>query len=483
MKKSFSIICLILAMLMLLSACQNDKPDIGESEHTETDLPTEGDNFSLPNVKYGGETFKILSVTDYNDRHYLVRDEYEGDAITDTVVERTAYIEETYDVELEFVGQNNPVDVISNSHMGGGKEFDMIDPHPTEGIATLFTEGLLSDLRSLQYVSVEEPWYNQSETSGYTVDGKLYLAVSDLTLTGQNFAGLVYNKDLYHSLGEPLGDLYQLVDDGAWTLEKLLTLSETFGSDVNSDDIYDANDQYGLVYHYGYTSNYMYGAGQHVLRKNDEGVFELAFNNQTLTKVAESLNGTLYGAGNHTFVGAALVSTFPSSDLWKIFSRGDALCLTFDFGGLYTLLRDLTFRKGYLPMPKYDETQKDYEILCGAGFVGIPALVKNSEMSAVILEAMSYYSYKNLRPEFFESILMGKLAYDPADYKMLELMHEHKVFDIGYTLDSSGVATWILGATVIENKSTAVTAYMRGKKNQLNEIVNMANSLGTSGQE
>lgn len=163
--------------------------------------------------------------------------------------------------------------------------------------------------------------------------------------------------------------------------------------------------------------------------------------------------------------------------MWKIFSSGHSLFVTFDLGALYILLRDLDFEKGFLPLPKLDTNQADYQVFCGAGFLGIPALAKDTEASSILLEALSYYSYKNLRTKFFDAILQGRLSKEPEDYEMLELMHEKKVFDVGYTLDQSGVAAQILQTVVVENKRTSVSVYLRNKGNEIRQLEEIANEL------
>ena len=485
MKKIFLLLLVMILILPMALSCggkkNEGKPTSEPSSADESgNVTDEDDGFHLPDINYGNRDFNILSLTDYNDRHYLVYHDETGDPLSSEAFSRTLYIEKTYGVVLKFTGVPDAVTTLYNSHIGGGGDYDLIDPHPTEGIVQLLTSGILADLYSLSYLSLDKAWYNQSQAEGYTIDGKLFIVASDLTLTGQNFTGLVFNKEIYRSL-EQEDDLYDLVDNHGWTMERLLQLSALYGQDEDSNNIYDANDTYGIVYHKGYTTSFMYGMGQTILKKEEDGLYHLAFDTNRLTTMAETLYGLLYESDNHAYIGTANVASYPGSDMWKIFSSGRALFATFDFGGLYVLLRDLDFEKGYLPLPMLDPDQTDYQVFCGAGFLGIPALAKDTSASAVLLEALSYYSFKNLRTVFFNAILQGRLAKKPEDYKMLELMHEKKIYDVGFTLDQVGVAAQMLQTVVVDNKRTAIATYLRSKGSEIKQLEKLANELKADG--
>ena len=75
-----------------------------------------------------------------------------------------------------------------------------------------------------------------------------------------------------------------------------------------------------------------------------------------------------------------------------------------------------------LPMPKYDETQKEYVGSGGCDIAAIPAVVKDGDMSAVICEALSAYGYCDVLPVYFSVVLPDKLSRDEETAKILNMI-------------------------------------------------------------
>ena len=116
-------------------------------------------------------------------------------------------------------------------------------------------------------------------------------------------------------------------------------------------------------------------------------------------------------------------------------------------------------------------------MLCASGFSGIPALAPDVGQSAVILEILSRYSYREMRPTFFEAILQGRLADEPEDYEMLELMHAKKYFDFGVTLDAEEQVKNILYNVVVDGQSRNISGYMRAKRADFDRLAELANNI------
>ena len=96
----------------------------------------------------------------------------------------------------------------------------------------------------------------------------------------------------------------------------------------------------------------------------------------------------------------------------------------------------------------------------------------------MVLESLSIYSYEYMRPEFFNTILLGRLSENQNDYEMLEYLHNNKFYDFGVTFDETGVAKNLLYRVLFSyNDVRAVTTYMRGHAGELQEVVDSANAL------
>ena len=73
---------------------------------------------------------------------------------------------------------------------------------------------------------------------------------------------------------------------------------------------------------------------------------------------------------------------------------------------------------------------------------------------------MAYYSYKMLRPAFFDVVLENKAVRDEDSYEMITLMHENKTFDFGFNMGSASIYN-ALTEVVITKKGTDFASYYK----------------------
>ena len=473
-RKLFAPLCILLVMASLLCACgekKNDNADTTSNQSVDENNPLIS---LLPDTDYDS-TFVILTREGYNEGQYLVNHEETGDPINAVSVARTVYLEDKYAIDMSVVENENLVTVLNNSHLAGGKEFDLIEPHPTDGITNLMVSGCFANLLEMPYQFTSREWWNQSQVENYTTNGKLYLGVSDLTITGQSLLGLIYNRDRYVSLGFT-EDLHDLTMSGGFTMEYLKELLTRCQS--SSDGTDEDAAEYGLLFQVESSRRWMYALGQRILTKNSDGVFELSLKKDPLVSLCSAMYGVLYESGDVMVANTGGNKVFAQSDYWTTFESGRALFAAFNIGSNYSLLRELEFDVGYLPLPKLNASQQDYLVVEASALMGLPALAKNGEMSSVILEAMSIWSYQKMRPAFFDTILMGRLSENPDDYEMLEFLHESKFYDFGFTLDSENVALNIISEVVINKKRPdTVAGYLVAKENDLDAITDLANTI------
>lgn len=86
-------------------------------------------------------------------------------------------------------------------------------------------------------------------------------------------------------------------------------------------------------------------------------------------------------------------------------------------------LRDTESDFGALPYPKYNESDESYRNRnFGSSYFAIPITAKNAEMSATVLEAQNFYSYRDVRPAYYDTILKGKVSRDEDTREMFDLI-------------------------------------------------------------
>ena len=476
MKRKLSQGILLLFVLALgFCACKSEDqpPDTTQpslSEETGAEVLQD----LLPTIDMGNREFVMITEPTWNEYNYFYADEYNGDPINDTAYRRTMYVENRFQFVMKYTELAGVLQALRNSDMAGGGDYDLVYPHPNDGTAALLTEGLLANLRELPNLHLEREWYSQQQVTDYEVNGNLMLVVSDYSIIGQGIAGLLCNADRYAALGYT-DDLYDVVYSGEWTIERMTEIvKDTASVNEGAGDKID----YGLVFRSNSACNiFSHALGENILVRNADGEFELGFTASSMTAVAEALYELLYETNGNVLFGEGTDAMFPTSEMWTTYRQGSSLFITYDFGVFTRYLRELEFEVCYLPYPTL-EGGADYRVVCGSGFFAIPAKAENTEESAVVLESLSIYSYEYMRPESFNTILLGRLSENQNDYEMLEYLHNNKFYDFGVTFDETGVAKNLLYRVLFSyNDVRAVTTYMRGHAGELQEVVDSANAL------
>ena len=79
---------------------------------------------------------------------------------------------------------------------------------------------------------------------------------------------------------------------------------------------------------------------------------------------------------------------------------------------------------GILPVPKYDEKQKEYYTFSHDQYTVfmVPKTVADPEMSGAVLEALAYESYYSVQPVYYDLVLRGRYANDPESRAMLDMI-------------------------------------------------------------
>ncbi len=481
------VLCLLLALTFVLTSCDN--ADDGGTEETTaetTTASTGGDEVKeatienwLPTESYGvdggNREFKMLTCPDYNHNYYFFRTEEEnGNPLASQASKRYWKINEVYDVALKEV-EGSPLELLQASVMGGGGEFDLVYPHPTVDILAMM--GLFENLYQYENLHLDQPWWSQSQVDAYTVGDKLYMAVSDFSLSGQGFVSLVFNRDIYNNIQHP-EDLYDLVETNQWTMAKFRQISMLYGQDVDSNDTYDEKDKYGFIYQPQHTKNFYWALGGKIVDQDNNGQYYIAVNADQMSLMATELSNLAYNSDNKVWLcNSTVYATFAEQSTgWKTFKGQQGLFMTYDLGGLYQYLSEISFDIGYLPYPKLTVEQTSYPVVCAAGFFAIPQKAADPIMSSVILEALSIFSYSNYRPTFFNTILLGRMSEKPEDYEMLEFLHENKMFDIGFTFPA-GDSDKILYQVVIQNRNVNVASLIKGRKREMQETLDIIEQI------
>ncbi|MCL2517155.1 MAG: hypothetical protein FWF15_01205, partial [Oscillospiraceae bacterium] len=255
--KRLLIIIIFLGLLSLLPACSQTGIDSeSETKSDETPSPetneTALDSFAarqlvkdgLPDKDFGGDRFAIVTQSHMIDDVYIETEM--GDVILDAVYARNRAVEERFNVVISAIdgtyGANNAF--VSKNVLAGDDVFELM---LGQAVATseLVLKDMMLDWYLLPYVNFAQPWWVASTVDDLTYCGKAYIAIGDFSLSAMYETYCVYyDKVVAENYG--ITDVYEIVNAGKWTIDKLSELTKDVYRDLNGDGIKDIDDYYGF---------------------------------------------------------------------------------------------------------------------------------------------------------------------------------------------------------------------------------------------
>ena len=456
-KRMLSMLSLMLALVLLLPtaiACGKDDTQepaattaavttLGGGNDTEattapveTEPPVPADDELLLDLtkRYDGQTLNMMIrqeyVTEFMTEHVT------GDVINDAAYNRDVKIAEDLGITINYIpvsqGSKNETynNTIRNDVLSAAKEFDVTASYAYYTTA-LSTEGLFYNWQDVSTIDLTRVWWGARSgmADQLTINGKLYLISGDASfLYTQKAFAVFFNKTMLESNNiVKSDDLYQLVHDGKWTLDKLIEYSSSLSTDLDGNGVYDGADQYGLVtYLKTSVDNFFPCFGVDIVTRDDQGNYQVAMNNEHTVAVTDKLNQLFYSDNRTSLVGS-------KGDSVKAFTGNHA---AFTLGGLewYPSFKDMESDYGVLPYPKFDENQANYSTSVSDPYslFGILNTCDKIDMVGAAMELYGYYNYTDLTPAYYEIVLKGKSARDSESFAMLDIVHDSISFDLGF---------------------------------------------------
>ena len=168
---------------------------------------------------------------------------------------------------------------------------------------------------------------------------------------------------------------------------------------------------------------------------------------------------------------------FKAADVWAdiidpAFTEGRVL---FNTAGLVrvTVFRAMETNFGILPLPKYDESQKEYNSMVSIGCansIAIPATA-DAERCGAVIEALSAEGYYTLTPAYYDIVLKTKNARDDASSEMLDIIFDNRIFDIAYMFDWGGIIGSINGLKTDGNISSTIDSKLKAAEKALEKTL------------
>ncbi|MBP5236420.1 MAG: extracellular solute-binding protein, partial [Clostridia bacterium] len=303
MKRFLALACLLALLLSVLSACSGDQPsdstdttarpaddsttaapdntDTGEESVITTSIEPLSEE--LKALDYSGKTITILSRanTDKWGGTEIWVEETSNDPVNDAIFYRNAFVADTLNLkEIKQVtagGSDGIQEKVNLMVSSGDQSYDIVAASVAYG-TPMINQGLMYNLYANEidnYLDSEKPWWAQYWIEQAEMGDRLYCITGApaLSLTRMMFV-MYYNKDLGDDL--QLENMYDVVEEGRWTIDYLSELISPIYTSLNGDDVRDTDDQYGLaINHYENCDMFWSAFDMTMLAKDEDGWFEM----------------------------------------------------------------------------------------------------------------------------------------------------------------------------------------------------------------
>ncbi len=484
-RKSFLIWILVFLMLTpCIAGCgekavdeQTETVAAAETETVaETETETERLKPEVPVQDYEGYTFSAVHWKISDDwKSRLVNDfcvdELTGDALNDAVYNRNALIADTYNIkyQLEYADVNPMVKKMVQS---GDDTYDIAYQVLTSSTA-MVTDGLLYNLYDVPYLELDMPWWDQNSVEALSVGDTLRMASAAISVEDKNAtSAILFNKDIAKDYG--VEDLYTIVSDGAWTMDRMKAIYETVTTDLNGDGKMTLDDLWGFLSKRDAGYCVYFGAGGTFITKNADNTLSDSFkegrNIEILQKVQEMMSDEMSIYDQHR--GSQDAEPVDDTPFRELFLNGHGLFFWSRFDDVLAL-RDMDAPFGILPIPKYNEQQTQYASLVSrhtTALLGIPISVQNIERTGILVEALSAESLYTVTPAYYDTTLKGKATRDVDSDAMVDLIFANRIYDLGDIYDIGTWPNYVLTNLITTNTKNVISSYESYQKKIATEM-------------
>ena len=386
----------------------------------------------VPELDFGGYDCRVLVGTYNRPNQNLFPEEEIGEILNDTIYAHNKKIESRFNIKFNANTINlfDLLGALRNDVKAGIDAYDMYMQIDREAY-TAASEGLLYPVDKMPYVDLGQPYWCQLPNRQLSVGGRLYWGFSDEMLSFFEYTMAMYfNKKQAGDFA--LGDLYELVRAGSWTLDRFFEYSKSARRDMDGDGKMTEADNWSVSSSVDMLpQSFVIGGGVYLVDKDDGDIpyFSVPGNQRFFDMASEllaefSIDGAFYGRNK----------AWDSADDVLLFRNGHSL---FKVGPIQEMvqLRDMPDDFGVIPFPKYTSDQPRYytRVIGGFPFVA-PTVTKHPEIIGAVMEAAACGARNKIIPAYYESSLQIKYSRDTDTAEMLDLIFDTRVYDLGDTI-------------------------------------------------
>ncbi len=484
------VLCALLASMMLvgtLAACgeveepvdtgdtQASSDTVAGSDETEEDTRVPLDVPALNEYKGKTITFLTRDESEWTTTEIYAQEMTDKtDNINNTVYERNKLLEQTYGVTiLEMqVETGKHQTSVETEVLGGNGEFQAIISsvaNSTSFSTNAYLRNLLAE--NIEHLDFTQSWWDNEMAEGMTIHDRLYFATGDL-LTADNDATfvLLFNKTIAED--NQLGDLYSLVENNEWTMQKFydLSLASTEGGDKLSYD----QDGIGFAYTNDAPYCFLFGGGITIVQKDETDTPVYSMDMERASNISD-MGKNLFNTSHALCLNDAVDEANTIMQIGQTaFGENHAMFLG-EVMQSVTRMRSYDVDFGILPFPKYDAGQDSYYSMMHttASVVSIPVSVRDEktlDLVTAMIEAMAYHSVDTLTYTYYELNLKTRDSKDVQSGPMMDMILSSRLCDLSYYYGWSSAYANVAG-TLLPTSNTQVSSLHQKMSKRLNSTI------------
>jgi|GEM_PF-2557140 len=436
MRKTVALIlaCLLAITVFSVVSCDNTPKESGkktnspgDTAQTGTVAPTTPEEEKWPEVKFeDGTTLSILGRAYANTDWYA--EELLEEAVNDAVYERNEWLKNNHNFEIVFTQATNDDEWLATARDTSKAGTDAYNFFVGSGknMSIAAQENLLLDMAKLENINLDAEWWDDNATHDLSIANRVFMTSGAIQTSDIRSVYCIFMNKTVLEEKEDYADPYQLVRDGKWTMDNMLSIMKDYANDENGDGKMDTNDKWGYTCenYDGYAM--FFCSGERIVNKDENDLPILTLNTPRTIEFIQKMKE--FYTNESVMVGYSATIIPISKDNRALFC-GTILNAI----GSY---REMTGDYGILPMPMYEENQERFShtvSVCTTGsLVGIPASVEDTDKTSMMVELLARKSLTTLRTAYLDATVISRGLRDEDSLEMLNIIIGSRVYDVAY---------------------------------------------------
>ena len=462
---------------------EEDEEDDDEEEEEESEVLTE---YNREPEDFDGFTLDVLTVVSGTWKMHtdFAPDMPDGTTINSAIFTRNEKVKAMYNVNIvghEDAEYYHMTEKIAMDSFSGTPKYDAAYAEGSS-VVSLVSQGQLRNLYKVDGIQLDEVWWSQLVKEEATLGSGKYATLnfiqSNLSLTAFDLTWCVYYNKQMQDVNQ-VQDLYELVETNEWTIENMRVIAKsvaTLGS--ASSFTYDANGDsiYGITTYWNGAKAMLDGCKVQFITTDGDGEYIANIPNERFINLTQKLASLFGEAGTFTFGGPSTdgSTTGNADDYLKIFNNERAFFCVAEVKSCVKDFNDFKQEFGILPLPMLDSDQEEYRSWVNylAPVLVVPSCTDDDSAykTGVLLDVLSFYSEKDVLPQYYDKVLKGRGTSDPQSLKMLDLINSTKTFDASIAYGWSRQFSEVLSQAVLQGV-TDVSSMAETYEPLINELI------------